>query len=82
MHKKSFKMGWLHLQKQFLLPTRITPISPDGSSSREYYLYRQRPNVPVDDRSLQMGIFPGWTVQEEPVTEALRQGRTDAAARR
>ena len=35
VHQKSFKMGWLHLQKQFLLPTRITLISSDGSSSRE-----------------------------------------------
>jgi hypothetical protein len=70
--QESFKVAWLHLHKQFLLPTRITLVSPNGISSREYYLDRQRPNAPVDDQSFQGGVLPGWTVQKNPATEDLR----------
>jgi hypothetical protein len=62
--QESFKIAWLHLHKQLLLPTRITLVSPDGISSRDYYLDRQRPNAPVDDQSFQGGVLPGWTVQK------------------
>jgi hypothetical protein len=62
--QESFKIAWLYLHKELLLPTRITLVSPDGISSREYYLDRQRPNAPVDDQSFQGGVLPGWTVQK------------------
>jgi outer membrane lipoprotein-sorting protein len=76
--QESFKMAWLYLNKQFLLPTRITLVSPDGTSSREYRLSRQRPNAPVDDQRFQGGVLPGWTVQKNPATQELRQGQADA----
>jgi len=82
----SFKMALLLLEKKFLLTTRITLVSPDGTSSREYHLCRLRPNTSVDDKIFQGGVFPGWTVQKNPATDALRQGqagaRPDDGARR
>jgi outer membrane lipoprotein-sorting protein len=76
--QQSFKMALLQLEKKLLLPTRITLVSPDGTSSREYYLDRLRPNTPVDDKIFQGGVFPGWTVQKNPATDALRQGQAGA----
>ncbi len=62
----------------FKLTTRITLVSPDGTSIREYHLGRLRPDTPVDDQIFQGGVFPGWTVQKNPATDTLRQGQAGA----
>ena len=72
--KESFKMSLLYLEKKFLLPARIALLSPDGKSSRDFYLTNQRPNADVADNIFKGGTYPGWKVQQNPAAEAPRQG--------
>lgn len=79
--KESFKLALLYLERNYLLPARIRLLSPDGKSSRDFYLDNQKTNdqVQVADNIFQGGVYKGWTVQKNPAAEAPRQG--DAGAR-
>jgi TIGR03009 family protein len=72
--KESFKVALLYLEKKFLLPARIALLSPDGKSSRDFYLDKQQPNAQVADTLFKGGPLPGWVVQKNPAAEAPRQG--------
>jgi TIGR03009 family protein len=73
--KESFRMALLYLEKKFLLPARIALISPDGKSSRDFFLDNIQPNKEIKDDALFQGrVYKGWTVQNNPAPNAPRQG--------
>ncbi len=72
--KESFKWALLYLEKTYLLPARIRLLSPDGKSSRDFYLDRQLPNAKVDDKIFKGGSIPGWKVQKNPAADGPQMG--------
>ncbi len=84
--RETFKMALLTLDKKFLLPAQIALISPDGKSTRVFYLDNQRPNKPIDEKYFKGGVYKNWQVVRNPTAEMPRQGnagpRPDAPARR
>lgn len=80
--KESFKWALLYLEKTYLLPARIKLLSPDGKSSRDYYLSNPKANKEgeIDERIFQGGVLKGWTVQKNPAPDAPRQGNAGPRA--
>jgi TIGR03009 family protein len=72
--KESFKMALLYLEKTYLLPARIALLSPDGKSSRDFFLDNHRPNREVPENIFLGGRLKGWTVQVNPAVQAPQQG--------
>ncbi len=84
--RETFKMAFLTLDKKFLLPSQIALISPDGKSSRVFFLDNQRPNKPIEEKYFKGGVYKNWQVVRNPTAEMPRQGnagpRPDNPARR
>jgi TIGR03009 family protein len=74
--KESFKIALLYLEKTYLLPARIALVSPDGKSTRDFFLQNQKPNAQVADNIFLGGVPKngGWKVQKNPAAEAPQQG--------
>jgi TIGR03009 family protein len=54
----TFSIAWIYLDKEFLLPTRIFLLAPNGKMTKDFYLSQIKPNKPVDPR-LFVGVNPG-----------------------
>lgn len=80
--KESFKWALLYLEKTFLLPARIKLLSPDGRSSRDFYLSNPKANKQdeIKDEIFQGGPIKGWMVQKNPAADAPRQGNAGPRA--
>jgi TIGR03009 family protein len=74
--KESFRMALLYLEKTFLLPARIALVSPDGKSSRDFYLDNIQPNKDVKDDIFKGGVPPrgGWKLVQNPAAQVPQQG--------
>jgi len=80
--KERFSYAWIKLDRNFLLPSRIVLIAPDGKSSQDFHLSAINANNPkgVDARMFK-GVNPGkpWKVvrnPEGPAPAAPANGRT------
>ena len=54
----TFSVAWIYLDKQFLLPTRIFLLAPNGKMTKDFHLSQIKPNQKVDPR-LFVGVNPG-----------------------
>lgn len=80
--KESFKWAMLYLEKTFLLPARIKLLSPDGKSSRDFYLENPKANKEdeINDKIFEGKVYKGWTVQKNPAADGPRQGNAGPRA--
>jgi TIGR03009 family protein len=76
--KDNFSQAWVHLDKDFLLPTHIHLLARDGKSTQDFHLSNIRANQPMDARLFALSL-PGklWKVQHNPggTTPAPPAGR-------
>ncbi len=74
--KESFRVAFLYLEKKFLLPARIALVSPDGKSSRDFFLDNIQPNKEVKDDIFRGGVPArgGWKVVQNPAAQVPQQG--------
>jgi TIGR03009 family protein len=54
----TFSTAWVYLDKDFLLPTRIFLLAPNGKMTKDFHLSQIKPNQQVDAR-LFVGVNPG-----------------------
>jgi TIGR03009 family protein len=83
--QESFSLAWVRLDRKYLLPVRITLLSPDGQSVRDFQLSRISANQGVKSALFHGEKLPGWTVQWNPAepeeSEASRQPQRRPKAR-
>jgi TIGR03009 family protein len=62
-----FRTAFIWLDREFLLPTRIRLIAPDGKSWQDFTLSKINPNQPIPARFFQ-GVNPGkpWKLERNP----------------
>ena len=72
--KDSFSTAWVYLDKEFLLPTRIYLLAPDGKSTKDFHLSQIKPNQPVNPQFF-VGVNPGkpWKIERNPGGPAPRR---------
>jgi TIGR03009 family protein len=56
--QETFSIAWVYLDKQYLLPTRIFLLAPNGKMTKDFQLSQIKPNQKVDPR-LFVGVNPG-----------------------
>jgi TIGR03009 family protein len=56
--QETFSIAWVYLDKEFLLPTRIFLLAPNGKMTKDFQLSQIKPNQKVDPR-LFVGVNPG-----------------------
>jgi TIGR03009 family protein len=56
--QETFSTAWVYLNKEYLLPTRIFLLAPNGKMTKDFHLSQIKPNKPVDPR-LFVGVNPG-----------------------
>jgi TIGR03009 family protein len=64
--QESFSTAWVWLDRTYLLPVRITLLSPDNQSVRDFQLSKIAANQGVNNDAFRGGKFPGWTVERNP----------------
>jgi TIGR03009 family protein len=69
--KERFSYAWISLDRDFLLPTRIVLIAPDGKSSQDFHLSHPKANLKVNAAFFNV-VNPGkpWKVVRNPSAEA------------
>jgi len=89
--KERYKVAWIYLDRDYLLPTRIVLIAPDGKNRQVFDLSAIKPNIQPDERFFKV-VNPGkpWKVERDPGqrgpatpanTRALRRQPEGQAAR-
>lgn len=77
--QESFSTAWIRLDRRYLLPVRITLISPDKQSIRDFKLSRIAANQGVEDGVFRGVKYKGMTIERNPAgveeEEAERQPR-------
>jgi TIGR03009 family protein len=65
--KERFSYAWISLDRDFLLPTRIVLIAPDGKSSQDFHLSHPKANLKVNEAFFAVRN-PGkpWKVERNP----------------
>jgi TIGR03009 family protein len=81
--KERFSYAWISLDRDFLLPTRIVLIAPDGKSSQDFHLSHPRANLAVNQAFFTV-VNPGkpWKVERNPGAGGPAKGANAKAARR
>jgi TIGR03009 family protein len=64
--KESFSTAYIRLDRRYLLPVRVTLISPDNQSSRDFVLSQIAANQGVKSEFFRGGKFEGWTIERNP----------------
>jgi outer membrane lipoprotein-sorting protein len=77
---ESFSTAFVRLDRTYLLPTRITLISPDKQSVRDFQLSKIAANQELKNDAFRGGAFRGWTVERNPTASEV--GHADRAAPR
>src|SRR5262249_3721868 len=65
--KERFSFAWISLDREFLLPSRIVLIAPDGKSSQDFHLSHSKANMKVNAAFFKV-VNPGkpWKVERNP----------------
>ncbi len=81
--KDSFGTAWVYLDKNYLLPTRIYLLAPDGKSTKDFRLSQIKPNSDDVKPSLFVGVDPGkpWKVERNPGGPAAAPANAKAPRR-